>query len=456
MSKSQNKLPSLQSARQHELNLKVVYLSTCSIKNHPDNPRTHPPSQIKALAASIKRFGFVGPILIDAGNYVIAGHARLAAAKSLGLTQVPTLRADHLSDIEIKALRIADNKLASKASWDNDLLALVFEEMKELNFDLEATGFDGAEIEVIFNAKDAPSARDASEVLPQYDARAAISQTGDLWLMGDHRLLCGDALNRNCYKTLLDRDKAQLIFTDPPYNLAIEGNVGGLGRFQHRNFAMASGEMSKSGFTLFLASHFAYMREYSVDGSIHFICMDWRHQREILDAGYEVFTELKNVCVWVKPNGGMGSFYRSRHELIFVWKNGRKPHINNFGLGQYGRSRTNVWEYAGVNSFKAGRQDELAMHPTCKPVNLIVDAIKDCSRRNDIVLDPFGGSGSTLMAAEQTHRCARLIEIDPRYCDVIIRRWQNHTGLKAIKESTGEEFDVVERKIGAGEVRDGD
>lgn len=208
---------------------------------------------------------------------------------------------------------------------------------------------------------------------------------------------------------------------------------------------MACGELSPLEFKDFLGTVLSLTARFSEDGSIHYVCMDWRHQKELLEAGHDAYDELKQVCIWVKPNGGMGSFYRSRYEMIFVWKHGRAAHTNNFRLGQYGRSRTNVWEYAGMSSFGSGRDEQLALHPTCKPVGLVADALKDCSNRDDIVLDPFGGSGSTVMAAEQTHRQARLIEIDPRYCDVIIRRWQNHTGIDAIHLASGKTFNEISR-----------
>ena len=215
-----------------------------------------------------------------------------------------------------------------------------------------------------------------------------------------------------------------MVFTDPPYNVAIEGNVSGLGKIRHREFAMASGEMTRDQFTSFLSSAFANLAPHSSDGSIHFVCMDWRHMGEMLEAGAANYSELKNLIVWVKDNGGMGSFYRSRHELIFAFKNGSLPHINSFELGQHGRYRTNVWQYRSVNTLKAGRLDELAMHPTVKPVAMIADAIKDVSRRGGVVLDLFGGSGSTLIAAHKTGRRARVCEFDPVYCDRILQRWE--------------------------------
>lgn len=231
-----------------------------------------------------------------------------------------------------------------------------------------------------------------------------------------------------------------MVFTDPPYNVPIGGHVSGLGKIRHREFAMASGEMTQGEFTGFLETAFRNLVDHSLDGSIHFVCMDWRHMGEMLEAGEAVYTELKNLCVWAKDNGGMGAFYRSRHELVFAFKKGTAPHINSFELGQHGRYRTNVWEYRGVNTMRAGRMEELALHPTVKPVAMIADAIKDVSKRGEIVLDAFGGSGSTLIAAHKTGRRARLIELDPIYVDRIVKRWQAFAHDDAVLEGTEQSF----------------
>ena len=277
----------------------------------------------------------------------------------------------------------------------------------------------------------------------------AVSVHGDLWELGRHRLLCGDARRREDYATLMAGEPADLIFTDPPYNVPIGGHVSGLGAVQHREFAFASGEMSAPAFTRFLADTLGAMASVCRAGSIAFVCMDWRHMRELLAAGDEVFSELKQLVVWNKTNGGMGSFYRSKHELVFVWKVGDAPHINSFELGQTGRYRTNVWDYAGVNSFSFERDEALAMHPTVKPVAMVADALRDCSRRGGIVLDGFGGSGTTLIAAERCGRRARLIEYDPGYCDTIVRRWETQTGKRAVLCATGQAFEDVaaERRV---------
>jgi DNA modification methylase len=282
--------------------------------------------------------------------------------------------------------------------------------------------------------------------VPEPSPSPAVSQTGDLWLLGAHRLLCGDARDKAAYAHLMSGAKAEFVFTDPPYNAAIDGHVCGLGRVRHRNFAMGCGEMSEAEFTAFLKAVFVLLAENSLDGSIHQICMDWRHIGEMLGAGRAVYSELKNLCIWNKTNAGMGSFYRSKHELVFVWKSGTAAHINNFELGQHGRHRSNVWDYAGVNSMRAGRLEELAMHPTVKPVALVADAIKDCSRRGGLVLDPFCGSGTILIAAERTGRKARALEIDPAYVDVAVRRWQAYSGKSAVLAGSGETFETTEEQ----------
>lgn len=414
---------------------------------NPRHARTHSKRQIRKIASSIERFGFVNPVLIDAENGIIAGHGRVEAAKVLGLTEVPTLRVEHLSDAEKRAYILADNRLAEEAGWDRDILAIELQGLIDLDISIELTGFDLAEVDQIIEeqatTKNAQPGRE-DEIPPVPGEGAVVTKCDDLWELGSHRLLCADATCGESYRRLLGDDVASLIFTDPPYNVPIAGHVSGLGRVQHREFQMASGEMSSDAFQTFLATVFGHMAAHSTDGSIHFVCMDWRHMGETLAAGSKAYDAFKNLCVWAKSNGGMGSFYRSRHELVFVFKSGTAPHINTFELGQTGRYRTNVWEYPGVNSFGEDRDAALAMHPTVKPVALVADAIKDCSKQRQIVLDPFGGSGTTLIAAEKTGRRARLLELDPAYCDTIIRRWQSLTGKHARCAKTGTRFETVD------------
>ncbi|MCB1328395.1 MAG: ParB N-terminal domain-containing protein [Maritimibacter sp.] len=391
------------------------------------NARTHSRKQIRQIAESIETFGFTNPVLIDENRTILAGHGRVAAAKLLGWSEVPCLRLDHMSAAEKRAYVLADNKLALNAGWDEDLLA---EELgallnDDLDFDIGVTGFSIAEVDLLVEGPSPEEDGDpADDRLPDPDAVATRCRTGDIWQLGPHRLACGDALDPEIFDLLMSGERARMVFTDPPYNVPIDGHVGGSGKIKHREFAMACGEMSASEFSAFLHTAFGNLTRHSHDGSIHFICMDWRHMAEILEAGGKAYAELKNLIVWAKDNGGMGSFYRSRHELIFAFKHGAAPHLNSFELGQHGRYRTNVWEYRGVNTLKAGRMEELELHPTVKPVQMIADAIRDVSGRGDIVLDLFGGSGSTLIAAHKTGRRAYLCELDPVYCDRIIARWE--------------------------------
>jgi DNA modification methylase len=413
------------------------------LKVNHRNARTHSEPQIEKLAASLREFGFIIPIVVNEKGVVLAGHGRLRAAQRLGLKEVPTIVVKHLTEELQRAFMLADNRLAELAGWDEDLLRVELQELSVLaiDFEFEITGFDTVDLDRL----EAPRLAKAPkpEVVPELARdRPAISAAGDLWKLGQHLLLCGSALDQASYKTLMGGDRAQMVFTDPPYNVAIDGHVCGLGSVRHQNFGMASGEMTRPVFTGFLNSFMRHAVEYSQDGAIHYICMDWRHMVEVLHAAGELY-ELKNVCVWNKTNGGMGTFYRSKHEMVFVFKAGSGPHINNFGLGEKGRYRTNVWDYAGVNTFKRGRMDELRAHPTVKPLPLVVDALKDCSSRGGLVLDPFVGSGTTLLAAEKTGRVGRCIELDPHYVDAAVGRWQALTGQAAVHAETDQTFDEL-------------
>lgn len=421
----------------------IEFISTASLKPNPRNARTHSRKQVKQISESIREFGFTNPLLIDNENMVLAGHGRLSAARLLGLDQLPCVRLGMLSAGQKRAYVLADNKLALNAGWDEEILAIELEGLVELDLDfsIELTGFSIAEIDSLVEGRTPEESGDPKdELLPEIGLGPAVTQLGDVWQLGPHRLICGDALSPETCKTLLDGKQAHMVFTDPPYNVPIGGHVSGLGAIKHREFAMAVGEMCREEFTAFLKTAFQNLVDHSVDGSIHFICMDWRHMGEIIEAGRTVYAELKNLIVWAKDNGGMGTFYRSRHELIFAFKKGTAPHINSFELGQYGRYRTNVWEYSGVNSLKAGRMDDLAIHPTVKPVPMIADAMKDVSKRGDIVLDLFGGSGSTLIAAHKTARRGFLVELDPIYCDRIVGRWETYAKDDAFLLGSGKSF----------------
>lgn len=415
---------------------------------YSNNARTHSKTQIRQIAESIRRFGFCNPVLIADDNTIVAGHGRVEAAKQIGMTEVPVRRLAHLSRDEIRAYILADNRLAENAGWDKNILAIELQGLIDLDFDVDTLGFSVAEVDLIIDGQVSDdqgvnAALDAPE--PLQDG-LAVTRAGDIWKLGPHRLLCADARLPEWVAKLMDGTQATMMFTDPPYNVPIDGHVSGLGRFKHREFEVAAGEMDQAAFTEFLRQTLAAAATQLKDGAIAFVCMDWRHMREVLGAGHEVFDELKNLCVWNKTNGGMGSFYRSKHELVFVFKKGKAAHINNFGLGDTGRYRTNVWDYPGISSLGASRNEELSMHPTVKPVAMVADAIRDCSRRGDTVLDVFGGSGSTLIAAEQCGRNARLIELDPLYCDTIIRRFQRVTGEQVILAETGKRFSELEKQ----------
>jgi DNA modification methylase len=424
--------------------LRIENLPVQQVRPYPNNPRIHPRKQIQKLARAIDEFGFLIPILVDDHGTVLAGHARIEAAKQLALPSVPCIRASHLSEAQKRAFTILDNRIATEAAWDFQLLAKEVEFLQTEGIDLTSTGFEIPEIEMIFDAVDPSTNNSEGDKTPEIVTNRIVTKPNDLWILGDHRLFCGDARRRESFATLLSGDTAQLVFVDPPYNVKIRGHVSGKGRVKHREFAQASGEKTSAQFTKFLEETLGLLTEHSADGSIHFVCSDWRHLDEMLTAGRRVYRELKNLIVWAKSNSGMGSFYRSQHELILAWKHGRGKHTNNIELGRYGRNRSNVWTYAGVNSFGADRTETLAMHPTVKPVGLIADAIRDCSRRGDLVLDSFGGSGTTLIACERTHRKACLIEIDPVYCDQTLRRWQKLTGRAAMHAVTGAFFADVE------------
>jgi len=427
----------------HGPRIEVVYRPIDQLRPDPKNARRHSRKQIRQVADSIQAFGFNVPILIDAELKVIAGHGRRLACQLLGHKEVPTISLEHLSEAQARAFMIADNRLTEIASWDDRLLGEQLRELSELHleFSLEITGFDMGEIDLLIEGASGILEPDPDdEPLP---VGPAVTRPGDTWLLGPHRIHCGSALDEAAYRALMQHDRAAMVFTDPPYNVPIDGNVSGLGAIRHREFAMAVGEMDEAEFTAFLSRALGLLASYSLDGALHFICMDWRHIGELLAAGKSAYTELKNLCVWTKDNAGMGSLYRSQHELVLVFKHGRKAHQNHVQLGLYGRNRSNVWSYPGANSFsRSGSEGNLlALHPTVKPVALVADALRDCSCRGEIVLDAFLGSGTTLIAAERTGRVCHGLELDPLYVDTAVRRWQIATNGKARHATSGRLFD---------------
>lgn len=414
--------------------LSITYRPLGALHPDPRNARTHPKRQIEQIAASITAFGFANPILIDEEAVIIAGHGRLMAAKALGLAEAPTITLAGLSDGRKRALRLADNKIALNAGWDLDLLKVELQDLSalEIDLDLSLTGFSIGEIDVVLDDGGDPD----DEIIP------AIPQTprtrpGDIWVLGEHRIGCGDGRDLDFLRRVVgDGIQVDAAFLDPPYNVAINGFANAKGR--HREFAMASGEMDETQFRDFLTATLGACAQVSRDGAVHFVCMDWRHMDDVSAVGRTVYGDLLNLCVWNKSNAGMGSLYRSKHELVFVYKVGSAPHINAVELGKHGRNRTNVWDYASVNSMAGSRREDLALHPTVKPAGMVADAIKDVTRQGDRVLDIFLGSGTTLIACERTGRRFCGVEIDPTYVDVAIERWCQMTGGTPVLETSPE------------------
>jgi len=421
----------------------VTYRDIASLKPYARNSRLHTRAQVKLLASSMRTYGWTNPILIDEDDNVLAGHARLEAAIFLGMTQVPTIRLSHMTAAQKRAYIIADNRMNEIAGgWDRNILALEHQAIRLMDpeFDITSTGFSLDDVEIMIDGLTIASEDEPG--LPDRE-HAPIARVGDVWTLGHNRLCCGDALKSSTYEALMGNDRAQIVIADAPYNVRINGNVSSSDK--HSEFAMASGEMSKAEFAAFLTTAFANLIAFSRDGSIHFLFMDWRHRTE-MDEATAQYAEMKNLICWNKQSAGMGTFYRSKHELVWAMKNGSARHINNFGLGEKGRHRTNVWDYPGLAGWSAERADQLAMHPTVKPVAMIADALKGCSKKGGIVLDCFGGSGTTLIAAEQTGRHARLIELDPAYVDVTIRRWEADTARKAVLEHDDRSFTQIEKE----------
>lgn len=408
-----------------------------ALKPNPRNARTHSKKQIDQISRSVDEFGFTNPILADEDGVVIAGHDRLEAAERLKMTAVPVIELKGLTDHQKRRLMLADNKVAQNAGWDREKLAIELEELIIEGADITITGFAPAEIDQL--KLDFENAADPIDDVPPAPEKP-VSKFGDLWLLGRHRLLCGDARNAENVEKLCGIERAAMAFLDPPYNVKV-ADIVGRGSVQHAEFAMASGEMSSDEFRGFLHATLQNAATCSRDGAVHFVCMDWRHIEDLMAVGRQVYPTALNLVAWAKSNAGQGSFYRSQHELIGVFRVGKASHLNNVELGRHGRYRSNVWHYAGINSFGKGRQADLQAHPTVKPVAMVADAIKDCTRRSEPVLDLFGGSGTTMLACEQVGRRALLMEFEPRFVDVAIRRWQEFTGKDAIHASGNETFD---------------
>ncbi len=404
--------------------LNVVYRPTDALTPDPRNARTHPKRQIDQIIASIRSFGFTNPVLTDPEGRLIAGHGRLRAAKEMRLAEVPVIELAGLSEAQKKALRLADNKIALNAGWDVENLKLELADLSlpEVDIDIGLTGFSTGEIDVVLAGSPDPD----DEVIPQVPAAPRV-KVGDIWQLGNHRIGCGDGRDPTFLSNVIgDGVRVDCAFLDPPYNVKINGHANAAGR--HREFAMASGEMTTDAFRRFLADTLGACAAVSRDGAVHFVCMDWRHLDDVSAAAEGTYKTLLNICVWNKSNAGMGSLYRSKHEMVFVYKVGDAPHLNAVELGRHGRNRTNVWDYASVNSMRGSRREDLALHPTVKPVAMVADAICDVTRQGELVLDIFLGSGTSLIAAERVGRRFCGMDIDPAYVDLAMTRWSQITG----------------------------
>lgn len=427
---------------------KIELLATTSLTGDPRNARKHDDKQINQLAANMERFGFTVPLVVDQDNMIVAGHGRWEAAKKLGLIEVPVIRKEFLSEQERRAFNLADNRLAELSSWDQEILSAELTDLFENDFDISTIGFSLADLDFSIEEEKPEKPKKAEKVELPDPAEAAVTRLGDRWDFLDpktsqviYRAYCGDSRQQDTYEAALGEDRANIVFGDPPYNVEIDGNVSGTGT--HREFVMGAGEMSPPEFTHFLRSVFRMCVRFSVGGSIHYQCMDWRHTREILDAADGIYDQFKQLIVWKKSNGSMGTFYRSQHELVFVFKAGKGKHTNNFKLGETGRYRTNVVEYEGCNTFRKGREADLAAHSTVKPTAMVADFLLDCSNRGDLVLDPFLGSGTTLLAAAKTKRRGVGIELDPPYVDTAVKRLRAATGIEPILAGDGRTFDEI-------------
>lgn len=434
------------SPRRSNRPLAVEYVAAALLKPDPRPQRKHGQRQLANLTGALARFDIVRPLLITDDNVVLDGNAVLEAAKRLGHETIPVIRVSGFTPNELRALQMSLNRIGEHAQWDEavlraDFIALMAD--PDIDISLDFTGFDQVFVDGLTLVDDTLQVQDE---VPELGVGDPVTRTGDIWICGKHRILCGDSRDGGVYRRMVGELKVRLTLTDPPYNVAIAGNVSGLGKQKHGEFAMASGEMTRAEFIEFQRVVFDHCREASLDGALLYAFIDGRHVADQIVAGEAVFGELKQLVVWVKDNAGMGAFYRSRHELLTIWKTGEAPHVNTFGLGATGRYRTNVWEYAGYSSLGAGRDDALSWHPTVKPLPMIIDAILDVTHQGEVVLDPFGGSGTTLIAAERTNRIARLIEIDPKYVDVTLHRFIAEAGEEPVLAETGEAFSAVQSR----------
>lgn len=427
-------------------NLTLVDLPIGDLKFPNRRVRRASAAQVERLKKSIQHFGFVHPILITVGRSVVDGENRVEAARLLGCETVPCIIVDHLSNEQIRLLRVTLNRLQEQGEWDFDALRLEFLDLIDLELDLSVTGFSPQELDIICLDDQPVEAPSSTDLEPDRD-EPPVSELGDIWLLDNHRLICGDALLPETYETLMAGAGAQAIFSDPPYNVKIEGFVSSkTAKHAHKDFVMAAGEMSKVEFGTFLQNFLEHSAAHVTDGGVMFFCSDWRCLAQLHAAFEAVNLHLINVAVWDKGTGGMGSLYRSQHELVSICVRGKSPGINNVELGKHGRNRSNVWSYPGANRLGSSANKALKLHPTPKPVEMVVDALLDVTNKGDIVLDPFMGSGTTIIAADKAKRIAYGVELDPQYVDVAVRRWQGHSGKPAIHAESGISFDEVARQ----------
>ena len=416
--------------------LQIERCTTGVLKPHVRKLRKSDPAHIREIANSISALGFNVPLLVGKDNVVLDGDARLEAAKLLGLSSVPCIRVDHLDETEQRLLRLAVNRLGEKGSWDIQELEAEFKELIIAGAPIEISGFGSDEIDQIIIGGDASETGD----LAPWPGASAVARVGDLFLLGPHRLICGDAYVPAVTERLMGTDVGRVVLTDEPFNVAVGGHVTG---GDHREFVMASGEMTNEQFLEFNHSWMEAVLPHLIEGGILGTFIDWRGLPIAHTAAIAFGLAPLNLIVWAKTNAGMGSLYRSQHELLPLFKKGSVSHINNISLGRRGRYRTNLWTYPGASSLGSDARKGLQEHPTVKPSVMLQDAIIDLSNRGEVILDPFLGSGSTLIAAENTGRVCCGIELDPLYVDVIIRRYQTVTDKIAVLANTAESFEKV-------------
>lgn len=422
----------------------LLSLPVEDLKPFARNARTHSDKQIECLAHSMQAFGFINPVLVDLNNVIIAGHGRVTAARRVGLSHVPAARIEGLTADQLRAYRLADNRLAELAGWDQQILAIELQHLMEvdLDFNIETIGWNMPEIEIMLDGMQKDEGKDTADDIPEM-GKTAVSRQGDLWLLGPHRILCGSALDPKAYDRILRGKQARLVLQDPPWNIPVS-SISGLGKTQHRAFVMGNGEMTDAEFRQFLRDQIRCNIAHALPGAVFEIFIDWRSVEKVIAAGNAEGLELINICVWTKAQGGMGSLFRSQHELVVVFKKPGGPIRNNVQLGRFGRNRTNVWAVPGQNSFGADRMEALQMHPTSKPIILLAEAMRDVTNVGEIVLDSFLGSGSAVISAERTGRIACGMELDPLYIDTIVRRWEKFAGREALLEGDGRSFADIE------------